>query len=78
MSVRDTINTWARERLSGGALARDTEAYNQVHGALPELIEILGGDDPSADQDPARPAKGSRSAKATESASADPPDGSAS
>lgn len=44
MSVRDTINEWFRTHLASGPLARDTEAYNQVRGALPDLIAQL---DPS-------------------------------
>jgi hypothetical protein len=59
MSIADIVNTWHRERLAGGPLARATEAYNQVIAALPELIARL---DPSAAnavrQPSARPAKG--------------------
>lgn len=42
MSVADTVSTWFRERLAGGALARDTAAYNQVLQALPDLTARLG------------------------------------
>jgi hypothetical protein len=49
MSVRDTVNEWFRQRLATGALGRDTEAYNQVVAALPELIEQL---EPGADPAP--------------------------
>lgn len=41
MAHADIINSWFREHLAGGSLARSTEAYNQVHGALPSLIESL-------------------------------------
>jgi len=37
----DTVNEWVRTKLAGGALARNTEAYNQVMGALPALIASL-------------------------------------
>jgi hypothetical protein len=48
MSVRDTVNNWFGQRLACGALARDTEAYNQVAAALPELIAQLDPTDAPA------------------------------
>ena len=45
MAHSDTVKAWFNERLSGGALARDTEAYNQVFAELPNLIARL---DPEA------------------------------
>jgi hypothetical protein len=47
MSRADTVNTWFRERLATGALARDTPAYNQVAAALPDLIGRLTVVDPA-------------------------------
>lgn len=41
MSHAKIVHTWFRENLAGGALAQSTEAYNQVHNALPKLIEAL-------------------------------------
>lgn len=41
MPIADTVNGWFAERLQGGPLARDTEAYNQVVSALPDLIARL-------------------------------------
>jgi hypothetical protein len=41
MSVTDIVNTWFTENCGGGPLARDTEAYNQVVTALPDLIARL-------------------------------------
>ncbi len=41
MSITDTVNTWFTESCGGGPLARDTEAYNQVVHALPDLIARL-------------------------------------
>ena len=41
MSIADIVNTWARERLATGAIARDTDAYNQVFSAVPDLITML-------------------------------------
>lgn len=41
MSVDDIVKTWFTENCAGGPLARDTEAYNQVVGALPDLISRL-------------------------------------
>jgi glutathionylspermidine synthase len=42
--VRTTVYTWFEDNLRGGALARATDAYNQVQTALPKLIEQLGGE----------------------------------
>lgn len=41
MSVADIVNTWFIENCAGGPLARNTEAYNQVVTALPDLIARL-------------------------------------
>lgn len=41
MSITDIVNTWFTESCGGGPLARDTEAYNQVVTALPDLIARL-------------------------------------
>jgi hypothetical protein len=41
MSHANIVHTWFRENLAGGALAQNTEAYNQVHNALPKLTEAL-------------------------------------
>jgi hypothetical protein len=46
MTLADTVNTWFRERLATGAIARNTEAYNQAHDAIPDLIARL--DPPSS------------------------------
>ena len=59
MSTADLINDWFRERCAGGALGRDTEAYNQVVAALPDLIARL--DPPAPAADPA--AKGAKPSK---------------
>jgi hypothetical protein len=57
MSIADIVNTWHREQLAGGPLARATEAYNQVLAALPELIARLEPPVANAVR-PAEPAKG--------------------
>ena len=41
MSTADIVNTWVNDACNGGPLARDTEAYNQVVSALPDLIARL-------------------------------------
>jgi hypothetical protein len=46
MAHADIVNSWFREHLAGGALARSTDAYNQVHTALPALIEALDSAEP--------------------------------
>ena len=56
MSTADTVNDWFRERCANGALGRDTEAYNQVVTALPDLIARLDPPAPAADPPPAKPA----------------------
>ncbi len=53
MPVSDIINTWFTEKCACGALARDTEAYNQVVTALPDLIARL-----SPSESPDAPAAG--------------------
>ena len=68
MTPSDIVNDWFRERLACGALARDTEAYNQVAAALPDLIGRLA---PPAPQ-PA-PAKGGKAAKVSPPAPEVPP-----
>ena len=49
----DLVNDWFRERLASGALARNTEAYNQVSGALPGLIALLDAADTALAPTPA-------------------------
>lgn len=59
-SIADTVNSWFAQRLACGALARDTEAYNQAHAALPDLIARLDPEyepaaalaDPAPEADP--------------------------
>lgn len=41
LSIADIVNSWFSERLAAGAVARDTDAYNQVTAALPDLIARL-------------------------------------
>lgn len=43
MAHADIVNSWFREHLAGGPLGQSTEAYNQVHMALPVLIATLDG-----------------------------------
>ena len=50
MTTTDIVNSWFRDRIASGAVARDTEAYNQVHAALPDLIGRLA---PAADAESA-------------------------
>lgn len=50
MSHADLVNTWFREKIACGAIARDTEAYNQAFKAIPDLIERLAA---PAEQAPA-------------------------
>lgn len=52
MPIADIVNTWFRDTCTNGPLARDTEAYNQVVTALPDLIARLG-DQPSPAPAPA-------------------------
>ncbi len=51
MSVADIVNSWFTENCAGGPLARDTEAYNQVVAALPDLIARLTPAAPDAPAD---------------------------
>lgn len=44
MTTTDIVNTWFRERIATGAVARDTEAHNQVHAALFDLIARIDAD----------------------------------
>lgn len=71
MSVRDTINDWFRTRLASGPLARDTEAYNQVMGALPDLIARLDPADAPAEPEP----EIEKPTKSAKGAPVDPPAG---
>jgi len=41
MTPAEIVNAWFQERLRGGPLGRDTEAFNQVNAALPDLIARL-------------------------------------
>ena len=41
LSTADIVNTWFVQNLASGPLGRSTDAYNQVHGALPALIAAL-------------------------------------
>ena len=53
MSVRETVNAWFGERIATGAIARDTDAYNQAFAALDDLITRLDPSDvPSAPAEP--------------------------
>lgn len=72
MSISDTVNTWFRERLACGALARDTEAYNQVSAALPDLIARLGGPAVESEPEAAAAAEAVAPAKPPKSTSAKP------
>lgn len=52
MSKADIVNSWFTQRLGcSGPLARDTEAYNQVVGALPDLIGQLDSAEATATTD---------------------------
>ena len=64
MNTADTVNEWFREHLQCGALARDTEAYNQVVAVLPVLIAQIGPPAADANAVPGKPAK---AAKVTDS-----------
>ena len=48
MTTADIVNTWFRECIACGAIARDTPAYNQAVAALPDLLVRL---DPAAVED---------------------------
>ncbi len=41
--IADTVNAWFAARLACGAIARDTDAYNQALAALPDLVARLTG-----------------------------------
>jgi hypothetical protein len=56
MSKADIVNAWFNERMRGGALARDTDAYNQVVAAIPDLIARLDAADAPAPAAAAKPA----------------------
>lgn len=67
MSSRSIVDTWFRERLAGGPVARDTPAYNQVRDALPDLIARLDAASPAPSPAPS-PAKAAKAAKAAPTA----------
>jgi hypothetical protein len=48
MPFTDIVNTWFTESCGGGPLARDTEAYNQVVAALPDLVARLAAAAPAS------------------------------
>lgn len=60
-TIPETVHAWFGERLANGAIARNTEAYNQAVAALPDLIARLDPEaalptptpTPDAEQDPA-------------------------
>ena len=62
MTIADTVNTWFAERIACGAIARDTEAYNQALAAKNDLIALL---DPTPEPAP-------EPAPEAETSSADP------
>lgn len=65
MTKADIVNAWFRERLSSGPIARNTEAYNQLVGALPDLISRLeAADAPKAGKSAARAQAGNDPAPA--------------
>ena len=55
-TTADIVNIWFSERLATGAIARNTEAYNQAAAAVTELIARLSpAPAPAADAAPATP-----------------------
>lgn len=40
-SITDTVNAWFSDRIAIGAVARNTEAYNQAYAARADLIGRL-------------------------------------
>ncbi len=56
MSATEIVNDWFNDRLRAGALGRDTEAYNQVRAALPDLIARLTPEPPAVTVPPPAPA----------------------
>ena len=54
MSIKDTVFAWFNDRLANGAIARDTEAYNQAFTALNDLVARL--DPPAPEPTPEPPA----------------------
>jgi hypothetical protein len=71
MSNADIVNSWFAARISSGAVGRNTEAYNQVVEALPDLIASLDG--AAAPVTPASAATSATTAQ-TDSASTVSPD----
>jgi len=69
MSTADIVNEWFRERLSSGPLGRSTDAHNQVVGVLPALIAALDRNMITL----AAPARGGKTAKVAQDASAATP-----
>ena len=51
-NIADIVDTWFAQRLACGPVAHNTEAYNQVTAALPDLIAALS---PAAAPAPAAP-----------------------
>lgn len=39
--VTEAVNAWFRLKFRGGPLARDTDAYNAVFSALPDLVSDI-------------------------------------
>ena len=52
MTTAEIVRAWFAERLASGPLARDTDAYNQVFNALPDLIAALDPPAPAVDPAP--------------------------
>jgi hypothetical protein len=44
------VDAWFNAHLRNGAIARDTDAYNQVFAALPALKSALAGEQPVVEQ----------------------------
>lgn len=60
MAISVIVNNWFRDRIANGAVARDTEAYNQVAEALPDLIERLAPAVPASTDPLPDPAAGKK------------------
>jgi hypothetical protein len=50
-TIAETVTGWFNDRIATAAVARDTDAYNQVFTALPDLIARL--DPPAPEAEPA-------------------------
>lgn len=68
-STPDIVNTWFAESIATGAIARNTEAYNQVLAAKDDLIARLGA--ATSEAAPAPDAKSARIAAAAAAVAAD-------